>query len=204
VGENLNICIVGWFWNEDFLNLVSRVQHKYPAVVIAHREPIFPPPIPYIMRENVGLEFGAYNYYLEEIWDGKSNVLFTHDDTRITKAGARKERIFLRIAAIKHDCAYLFRDLCEDEANGGKHGRAIFCSSRFLKYLKNNGSIWYDKENFGYSGAINVGVHTFHSNLGKIRRKTKLDVVNRVYFPDYECGRRGVWRHKEREWAKYG
>jgi hypothetical protein len=214
----MNICIVGWFWTPEFLNIVSRIQHKHPAFIVAHNEPSSPPPIPYCTIPNIGLEFGAYDFFIKKVWKGKSNVFFTHDDSIVSET---KLKVFDRISAIKHDCTYLFRDMSEEEANGGKHGRAIFCSKKFLDYIiEDNNGFWHDEENKGFSGAkgqphmfrkdgsrinFNVGIHTFHKYLGKVRdRKIGLDVVNRVYFPDYECGRRGTWRHKEREWERYG
>ena len=167
-------------------------------------------------------------------------MFFTHDDTVVGG------KVFDEIAKIRHDCAYVFRDEAEERSNGGKHGRAIFCSARFLKLILNyecnchqakdredrhhhEGAIlkgtgphkgfWYDPENKGFvSGRpdygrrhYNEGIYHFHWILGRVRdgkcgnEKGAYDVVNRVYFPEYNSGRRGDWRHVERErkrWLK--
>jgi hypothetical protein len=211
----MNICVVGWYWDKDFYSVVSGAKKKHSIIVVAHREPTIKKiPVSYVVIPNIGLEFGCYSHYLTDIWTG-GDTFFLHDDTRI--AGSK---VFDKISETKFDCAYVFRDRFEEEANGGKHGRAIFCSDKFLEYLKSNGGFWYDKENFGYTGHkgqkrpnrkdgspinFNVGIHTFHKTLGKIRnKKIGLNVVNKIYFQEFEAGRRGTWRHKDREWERYG
>lgn len=213
----MKICITGWYFEEEFLRQLHQIQHKYSVYLVCHREPPFYLDLPYQVIPNIGLEFGIYNFYLETLWDGESDILFAHDDTVIT--GGDCHYVFDRIASIPHDCAYIFRDWAEEKANGGKHGRAIFCSVKFLKKLKEDGNFWYDKENLGYIGNgqprpyredgspidFNVGISTFHRYLGRVRdAKIGLDVVNRVVFSEFEAGRRGTWRHKEREIARYG
>ena len=211
----MKICVVGWYFDRDFLNSLRDVSRMYPAMIISHRPQMELKPEVYRdlkihCVENVGLEFGAYAFYLKCIWDERSSVLFTHDDTRVSSIG-----VFDRIADIPHDCAYIFRDAAEEKANGGKHGRAIFCKPAFLHRLKTKGGFWFDKRNKGYSGAgmarpypdmdFNEGINQFHKYLGRLRdERIGFDVVNRVFFSEYECGRRGTWRHKEKEKARYG
>lgn len=235
----MNICVAGWYFFDQFYDALLCVRWKYPVFVVAHK------PVPerfrifrhkYIM--NIGLEFGCYNYFLMNLWNGKSNVLFTHDDTMIGDLA-----VFDKIAALPHDCAYIFRDYAEEAANGGKHGRAIFMSARFLEFTKNyecdcieakgyedkhhhigqflegqgkHKGFWFDSKNCGHVGGkpplgirhYNRSVEHTHSYLGLIRDgkcgNPPMDVVNRVHFPEFECGRRGTWRHKEREIERYG
>lgn len=214
----MRICVTGWFFDEEFIKILNQIQHKYPVYFICHKPPPFDMGLPFVRRPNVGLEFGAYSFYLRYLWDGVSNIFFTHDDTKISRP-----EVFDDIATIEHDCAYIFRDWAEEKANGGKHGRAIFCSHRFLSYLSQNDGIWYDKGNAGYTGHssaaiskrpnredgspvdFNEGINHFHRYLGRVRdAKVGLDVVNRVVFSDFEAGRRGTWRHKDREQKRYG
>lgn len=211
----MNVCVAGWYWNDQFLSVLNEVSKKHFVYIVAHNEPKKAIYVTYKTIQNIGLEFGCYNYFLMNTWiDG--NTLFVHDDTTVSGP-----EVFDRISEISHDCAYIFRDRFEEEANGGKHGRAFFCSKRFMRYLKDNGGFWYDKENFGYTGAkgqqrpvrrngkpinFNEGINRFHKMLGIIRNNNELefDVVNRVYSQDFEAGRRGTWRHKLREWTRYG
>ena len=238
----MKICVAGWYFEPMFYMALSMVRDKYESFIVAHK------PIPdYFIRywglkgleiPNIGLEFGCYDWYLKVRWDGKSNVLFTHDDTLV-----RDVEVFDEIAKIPHDCAYIFRDYAEEMANGGKHGRAIFMSARFLKFTKNyecnchqakgfidehhhkgqwlegtgkHKGFWYDPQNRGHVAGkpplgvrhYNESIYHFHEYLGKIRDgkcgNSPMDAVNRVYFPNYECGRRGEWKHKDREIKKYG
>jgi len=210
----MKICVVGWYFDREFIRLLHLVNIHYPVFIVCHRPPEYYFDLPFVVTDNVGLEFGAYSWYLDYAWDGHSNVFFTHDDTKVEDINT-----FHAIAEIPHDCAYVFRDEAEEKANGGKHGRAIFCSSAFLKKLSEDGGFWYDEENTGYNGNgqprpiradgmpmdFNAGIFTFHKYLGNVRdQKIGLDVVNRVFVDSFEAGRRGTWRHKEREKARYG
>lgn len=210
----MKICIVGWYFDKEFISLLHRVNVNYPVFIVCHRPPEFYFDLPFVEVDNVGLEFGAYSWYLDNVWDRTGSVFFCHDDTKIGSA-----ETFDSIAQITHDCAYVFRDEAEERANGGKHGRAIYCSAAFLTKLSEDGGFWYDEENLGYNGSgqprpiradgslmdFNAGIFTFHRYLGRVRdAKLGLDVVNRVFVNSFEAGRRGTWRHKGREHARYG
>jgi hypothetical protein len=79
---------------------------------------------------NGGLEFGVYDYFLKNIWDGESDVLFMHDDIRIHDIS-----FFDKVSKIPHDQAFIFKSELEEIQNGRIHGRCFFCSKRFLKLL---------------------------------------------------------------------
>ncbi len=121
---------------------VLKQAHAYwPVLIVAHRSPpngdkYFPS----VETPNVGLEFGAYDFFLKNHWDKESSVLFMHDDV---------EASFEAFAAIEDACfhfdqAFIFADEEEEKRNysmsygGGVHGRGVYCSSRFLQ--------WFDKE----------------------------------------------------------
>ena len=196
----MKICIAGWYLEKQFLDSCYRVRNRYESFVVSHKKAHRKDfrGINYRIIPNIGLEFGCYDYYLKNIWDGKSDVFFTHDDTVVGG------KVFDEIAKIRHDCAYVFRDEAEERSNGGKHGRAIFCSARFLKLILNyecnchqakdredrhhhEGAIlkgtgphkgfWYDPENKGFvSGRpdygrrhYNEGIYHFHWILGRVR-----------------------------------
>ena len=201
----MNICVAGWYYDGDFLKTMSKVSQKYNVFMISHR--LYRPNIngiKCITTDNIGLEFGCYDFYLRNIWDCKSNVLFMHDDMKIADIG-----VFAKISELTHDCAYIFRDYAEHRANGGKHGRVIYTSARFLDILKNHecncewnlgGSdshnpkavlpklephtgFWYDKYNHGHvSGKppegvrhYNSAIEHFHWSLGRIRDQRYCD-----------------------------
>ncbi|MHA2163634.1 MAG: hypothetical protein ACXAB9_12685 [Candidatus Thorarchaeota archaeon] len=136
----MNICVVGWYWHEEFLNAliesqlrVDIVNHRYlsPALYNFSLTPL----IRVHSIDNVGLEWGAYSHYLTSVWDGLSPVLFTHDDTNI-----KHIKVFKKIADLciieEIDQAYIFRDKGEEIANGRIHGRGWYGSKRYLETLK--------------------------------------------------------------------
>jgi len=233
----MKICVCGWYKDEQFYETLHAVSKDYNIVIVSHKPGGLYLGLPFVEIPNIGLEWGAYNYYLMQIWDGASNVLFTHDDTKVSDLG-----VFDRIATLPHDVAYIFRDRSEERANAGKHGRAVFMSARFLRLVKDtrcdcreakgyidkhhhigqqlkgtgaHRGFWFDPENTGHNSGkpplgvrhYNAAIYHFHWYLGRVRDRKlnneSMDVVNRVYFPEYECGRRGTWRHKEAEQKKY-
>lgn len=123
----MQICVVGFYGHKEFYDLLKTV--RYPITVISHNKDNDYFDLPTINIPNIGLEFGCYDYYLKNVWKSGS-VLFMHDDIQIEDAS-----VFDKISSLKQDVAYIFRDLAEHGANGGKHGRAIYCSGRFLKLV---------------------------------------------------------------------
>ena len=235
----MKICVVGWYFLPEFYLQLVEVNKTYPVFIVAHK-PGNCMGLDYEVIPNIGLEFGCYDHYLKNIWDGKSNVFFAHDDTHLSDIN-----VFNKIAAITYDCAYVFRDKAEEAANGGKHGRAIYTSAKFLELIKNykcdcpqsvdqkdmhhnkdailpgtgtHTGFWHDPYNTGHvAGKPPVGIrhyndaiYHFHWTLGRIRdgkcgnKKGELNVVNRILLPEYESGRRAMWRHKDREQKRYG
>jgi hypothetical protein len=138
----------------------------------------------------VGLEFGAYQQYLAEYWDGHSDVLFMHDDTIVTDSGA-----FDQIAALSEKGihqAYIFNNESEEIANQGKHGRAIWCSATFLKQLKANGGFPYDRDNTGTltGPKVNAGIEAFARYIAE-NYYSMLGVDYIAIVPGIQHGRRG-------------
>jgi len=130
----MKICVCGWYLLPDFLDMLSLVHEKYPVHIVSHTKRIgsVGPGVPFCYTENIGLEWGAYDHYLKIHWDGESDVLFTHDDTMVEDPG-----VFDEIAGLDWDQAYIFKSPEEEKNNGGKHGRAVFMSARFLEFVKN-------------------------------------------------------------------
>ena len=183
----MNICVVGWYYNQELYKILSEVNKKHPVFIIDHRGSVIETNGIRITRtENIGLEFGAYDVFLKNLWDHSSPVLFMHDDTRILDP-----LVFDEIAALDCDQAYIFRDYVEEIANGRRHGRAIFCSKRFLVFMlkyrceckeatgyqepHNNVFIegigphrgfWFDRVNDSHTrGRVPVGMHHYNTAI---------------------------------------
>jgi len=206
----MQICVVGFYGHKDFCDLLKTV--KYPVTVISHNEVNDYSGLSTINIPNIGLEFGAYDYYLKNVWT-KGSVLFMHDDMTINDIS-----VFDGISKLEHDCSYIFRDMAEEKANGGKHGRAIYCSERFLNFIKNfecdcmwceekedihhnkghllprlnpHKGFWFDPYNKGHIGGkppigirhYNDAIYHFHWTLGRIR--------------DQKCGPKEMWPNPE-------
>jgi hypothetical protein len=146
---------------------------------------------------------------MKKIWNGNDSVLFLHDDLRVESS-----QVIDAICKLKHDCAYIFRDKAEEKANGGMHGRAIYCSQRFLEFVKNfkccckwllekedphnkehllpplgnyHKGFWYDYNNMGHvSGKPPVGVRHYNEAIYHFHW-----FLGRVR--DQRCGSKDMW-----------
>ncbi len=138
----MQICVCGWYFHKEFYTVLASVSTIFDIVIVANR-PGDTLGLLFILRENTGLEWGAYSYFLDNCWDGVSSVLFMHDDTR-TDAD-----FFGRIQQTTFDQAFIF----ENESGyqqSYSHGRAFYASADFLKLCRSNGGIYYDKGNRGF------------------------------------------------------
>jgi hypothetical protein len=190
----MQICVAGWYYNEELLKLLKRVNERHNVAIIAHR-PGDSMGIPTILIENVGLEFHMYNYFLTEIWDGSSKVLFMHDDISLAPVIVNNEiipatNIFNKLADIDTDQGYVFQDEQDADWNNFKHGRMILMSARLLKKLKEDGGIWYDKNNDGHTmlGPYNDGIDNFHEKM--INYKKYYNTCNVIFAPALRLWRR--------------
>lgn len=139
----MNICVAGWYYYEPFQASIRA--SRYPSFIVCHKEPVkllalahSPNPCRFASIPNIGLEFGCYDWYLKNEWQG-GPVLFMHDDNEIT------EEALDLISQMTMDQAFLFSSEADALANGKAHGRAIFCSEKFLNRLKADGGFWYDE-----------------------------------------------------------
>ena len=81
----LKICVCGWHLEkfDALYKVLWKLHHEndIPVHIVSNKDSrwlkVFD--LPYSYRDNYGLEFGAYDYYLRNIWDGESDVLFTRD-----------------------------------------------------------------------------------------------------------------------------
>jgi hypothetical protein len=234
----MNICVVGWYLYDDLYKILREVNKIHKVSIISHKyEPdkLQSFNVDYVIKENVGLEFGAYDYYLKKYWNKKSNVLFMHDDVHITDINVF-DRIEKEMTEKGIDQSYLFKNKEEENNNGGKHGRSIFMSAKLLNFMlnykfkteesedhvdihHNKGTIlkgtgeytgfWFDPNNNGHTtGKPPVGVrhynemiYTFHRTMGRIRDKRygnePMNVVNRDFYPELDCARRGIFREEK-------
>jgi|TARA_Y100000310_G_scaffold71534_1_gene67383 hypothetical protein len=153
--------------------------------------------LPYVIRQNRGLEFGAYDYYLGNIWDGKSDVLFLHDDIKFKTFMKNfeilpPERIFDGFKKLDYDQAYIFNSRKEDVFNDGKHGRIFYCSKNLLAFMKRIDGFLWDRYNDGNTGTgCNVGIEDFDENLKLIGFHENMKVRKKLYIPEIESQYRG-------------
>lgn len=203
------ICVAGWYLGQfdDFYAVMHRLHKKHPVFVVSNRENDYLSTLdlPYIVRENTGLEWGAYNWFLMHKWDGQSPVLFLHDDIIFNPYAVNgeihpPEWLFDQIANLKVDQAYIFKNKTEDSVNYGRHGRMVFMGAELLGKAKAIGGFWYDKKNTGYTEGsrpelrektgcygYNAGILAFHEQARTIGG----DVHRKVFVPSFGMCIRG-------------
>lgn len=197
--KQISICVIGWHFHRNLFDQLLIIHKKYPVLVVCHTEGDTLG-LPKKRIENIGLEFGAYNYYVKNIWKEDSNVLFLHDDTRINATCLMKQ-----IENIKSDHAFIFGSQGERDYNSGGHGRAMYCSRKFLLHAKSNDGFWFDSGNKGFvaNGHYtatkppegckhhNKAMHVFMQYLGKVKKETDMLVGIPLITHSIINGRRG-------------
>lgn len=193
----MKICVCGWYYQKEFYEELSKTDYK--ITIVSNKKEV-PEDINKkyntIVRENIGLEFGAYNHFIMNTTIDDS-VLFLHDDNFITEDNIEP----IEVMCEELDQAYIFRDFTEQKNNGGKHGRILYMSSKFINYLKEeHKGIPYDEMNNGYNGTTknpnnldyNKGINDYHKLLGRIRdKKLGFNILQRIHVPNIKLGKRG-------------
>ena len=162
----MNICVAGWYLEqfEDFYEQIKQIECK--VFIVSNRESDFLKKLnlPYCVRENTGLEWGAYNHYLMNIWEG-DDTLFCHDDIILNES--------IKPIETDYDQAYIFNNRAEYIKNGGMHGRMVFMSDLFLQEAKKRGGFSFDKTNKGNTttGNYNFGITKFYDFAESIGNK---------------------------------
>ncbi len=148
MSKKYKVCVAGWTFPKNLYKQLSIssldifiVAHKYNKVLDDLK-------LNYKIIKNIGRECHIYDWYIKNIWDKKSDVLFMHDDVRIKKFDKSFILIFKKAKGL--DISFIM---------GGKEnkfktnsGRCMYYSSKLIKlYLKEYNGIWYDIHNKGYT-----------------------------------------------------
>jgi hypothetical protein len=205
----MSICVCGWYFEkfDQWYSSLHRIKEKYPVFVVCNRESDFTKifDLPFTVRKNNGLEFGAYNHFLMHHWIGKGGVLFCHDDIVLNPVVVNgeilpPEWIFDKIAGTKVDQAYIFGSRAEDVENYGQHGRMIFCSEDFLNQAKSMGGFWFDEKNHGYTSGEDEGLKTHFDCMGYNAAIISFNaqaqaiggnVHRKIFIPSFDLAKRG-------------
>ena len=65
----MKICVCGWYYRESFLGLLGDLAKEFSVTIIANRAGLplkYLGSVEYHVRENRGLEFGAYDKYIKD------------------------------------------------------------------------------------------------------------------------------------------
>jgi hypothetical protein len=191
---------VGWYFTPELYDILEEVNELYPVFIVANRYNDLLKRFNHHVRENTGLDWGAYSYYLKNVWDHESPVLFQHDDVRVSDAGVYDE-----LANLKKDFCYIFRDREELEVNRGVHGRGFYCSKECLRLvLAKYGGWWYDPDNRGNTLRshpeqgmhYNAGVCKFVEVMTQVTERFGLKYGTKI-IPGFSAARRGEWEDGE-------
>jgi hypothetical protein len=197
-GGVMQVCVCGWHYPRGFYESLRAVAGRFDIVVVANR-PGESHGLRTIERENVGLDWGAFSFFLDHVWDAESSVLFLQDDTSV------RDGFWDEVQQIPYDQAFIFRDEAEFE-EAYSHGRAHFASARFLALVAAGGGIWFDAGNRGFIAAgkswtgtpppdcldHNAGIRAYTELVKRIGSEhPELLVNHRVYSEDVHLGRRG-------------
>ena len=126
-----NICVVGWHFWPSFYKKISFLQNSVHVVAHRYNSLLENKNFSYNVKKNIGLEYGAYDWYIKNKWDKRSNILFMHDDISIGGNNA--------IYNLINKCSAfdLVHIIGKNEPKGIKFSfRCIYFSRRMIEKIK--------------------------------------------------------------------
>jgi DNA-binding FadR family transcriptional regulator len=141
--------------------------------------------LPHAVYANRGLEFGAYRQYVENHWDGESDVLFIHDDAEVSDLKAFDDVAALADMGVDH--AYIFHDENEEYVNGGAHGRAMWIRGSILKQLASDFPADMDNRGVNVGKTAQKGIFQFHERIMQLSPNTGVIAI----IPQFRFAHRG-------------
>lgn len=191
----MKICVAGWYYRPVFLSAIS--ESPYDAFVVKHREgnTLGLPSRPY---ENRGLEFGAYRQYVENHWDGVSDVFFCHDDSEVSDASAFRDVESLGDMGV--DQAYIFHDEYDELVNGGAHGRGIWMRGSIIEKLAKDFPADMENEGTNIGVVAQKGILMFHQRVTGLSSNTAVIAI----VPQFRFAHRGRLHQKMFVYRKTG
>lgn len=206
----MQICVCGWYYYTDLLYVLDEViaEGEHEVMIVAHRynSCLKWHNIYFYVKDNIGVEYGAYNYFIHNFWDKESKVLFMHDDVVINPIMKDykmlpRTTIFNSLANVDVDLGYIFQGRFDELENFGIHGRGIMMSPRFIQHLlDNHKGIWFDKDNDGHISGPTPD-HCYHFNEADYRLRgvwrnlqeegTDMKVGVPIYAPSFSADIRG-------------
>ena len=168
----MKICVAGWYFRPSLFEAVAH--SGFESFVVKHREGNTCG-LPSALYENVGLEFGAYRKYVENHWDGESDVFFMHDDAIVSDLSAFNDIASLDDRGV--DQAYIFHDENDEMVNGGAHGRGIWIRGSVLAQLKEDFPA--DMTNAGVNIGLKAqeGILAFHKRIVSLTPNTAVIAI---------------------------
>ena len=145
--NNTKICVVGWHFFKKMYKPLSKC--KFDVHVVAHRynKILDDLDFDYSVTKNVGLEFGAYDYYIKNIWDKKSDVIFMHDDGELKKISAIDNIVD---KCRRFDIGYILGGTCNVKRKTST--RCVYLSFAAIDLLlKKFGGIGFEAKDRGYT-----------------------------------------------------
>lgn len=178
----MKICVAGWYFRPKFLLMLKN--SGFETFVVMHRDGDTHG-LPSMLYPNIGLEFGCYRSYVEDHWDGVSDVLFVHDDVELSDTVGLHD--VASLAGIGVEQAYIFHNENDELVNGGAHGRAIWIRGDILKKLAADFPL--DENNVGKNIGIEAqkGILRFHREILKCGQNTAVIAI----VPQFEFAHRG-------------
>jgi len=177
----MQICVAGWDFNKSLYASLSRNQLDTHAVLHKKGDT---QGVPFCLIPNEGLEWGIYDYFLKNLWDKKSPVLFMQDDISIVE-----DSFFTEMLSLTDDFTFIHDSISKcisSERLFSGTGQCFKASSKFLTYLwKNHRGFWYDSKNTGqFDGGEHAGIGVFLQRLKDIQKKKIMVVNNHFYAQD--------------------
>lgn len=177
--SKIQICCAGWHFFEDIIVQIEK--SKLNIHVVAHRDHrlLRKKEIKSTVTDNVGLEWGAYNYYINNMWDKKSDVIFMHDDVKINNFDRFIKKNYRKFKKRKIDHGSVSPSKIVHPG-----GQFFYLSKRIINIIQSEfGGIWFDEGNSGYTDWKSQPSfwHLRRVNDGAVRFRIMIEEIGKKY-----------------------
>jgi len=147
--KGIEICVVGWYFSSNIYKQFKKSPFRFHIVAHRHNDILDNLDFKYSVIKNIGLEYGAYDWYIKNAWDKKSDILFIHDDIELRNFTKTFSNVFKKIRDNNISFSHILG--IKDIKRNSNCNRCVFLSSKIVKLLlKKYGGIQYDLYNRGY------------------------------------------------------
>lgn len=135
----MEVCVTGcYYWPEVYntLNYHAGGSREYRVYVVTHTDqsPTEYENLIMVRGPDYGLDAGKYDFFLKNLWDGRSGVFFMHDDVVLSRP-EENPLAFVEEHLEDRDAVFFFGNNYQALKRRGRNFRTMYLSRKYLRSM---------------------------------------------------------------------